>query len=213
MAKKKNTEETPDALEESQEDSAAYTSDREKAAEEHLKEGQELARQQFVFMGEDEPEIDIPDPEDRPVDGFSEAEEEALKTQNEIASEGYTPKTFEDYLSETKDSPDINPEAKEFQLPEFEAPDEFTGPEAAETAARTGFNPRTVATSTDPDGLADSEENVKEITGRSADSIRDEQGGIEPGEEPDEDEGSGADEVTPRVSKSSTAKEPNRIQK
>lgn len=170
MAKTKETEdrteilEGEEALEESQEDSAAYTSEREKAAEEHLKESQDLARQQFVFLGEPEPEIDIPDPEDRPVDGFSEAEEEALKTQNSIASESYSPKGYSDYLSEVKDSPDINPDAKEFQLPEFDEPDEFTGPEAADEAARTGVNPRSAATASDREGMEQGSDQVAPIS-------------------------------------------------
>lgn len=153
-----------DALAESEEDSASYTSEREQAAKEHLEESQKLARQQFVFLGEPEPEIDIPDPEDRPVDGFSEAEEEALKTQNEIASEGYSPKGYSDFLSETKDSPDINPDAKEFQLPEFKEPDEFTGPEAADEAARTGVNPRSAATASDREGMEQESDQVAPIS-------------------------------------------------
>lgn len=141
---------------ESDADSAAYTKEREAAGQEKLEVQQDQARAQFQFLGVPEPEVEIPNPEDRPLDmeSFTEAEKEALKTQNEIASEGYKPKTGEDFKSETFDSPDINPEAKEFQLKDdFSAPDEFTGPEAAREAAETGTNPRSAATASDREGL------------------------------------------------------------
>lgn len=221
MGTKKSAEEVAEhSLEESTEDSNAYTKEREDAAREKLELQQEQARQQFLFVGVEEPDIEIPKPEDRPLDmeTMSDKEKEALETQNEIASEGYKPKGLEDYIGQAFDSPDINPDAKEFQLPKTGEPDEFVGPEAADKAAATGFNPRTVATSTDPDGLADGEEAVKDITGRDADSIREEQGGMEDGDtEPDQ--GSGADEVEvkpargQKVSKSSTDENPNRIEK
>lgn len=154
---KKSKQETNEATSEdpftreSDADSNAHTQERVKAAEEKLALQQEQARQQFVFLGEPEPEVDIPDPKDRPLDwnNMRDAEVEALKTQDEIASEGYTPKSGEDYLSETFESPDINPDAKEFQVKE---PDEFTGPDAAAEASRTGVNPRTAAVASDREG-------------------------------------------------------------
>lgn len=158
MAKaKKSAQEVADQpLEESTEDSNAYTQEREQAAREKFEAQQDEARRQFVFLGVPEPEIDVPDPEDRPLDfeNMSDREREALDTQNKIASPSYDPKTLDEFVDEAFESPDINPDAKEFQLPKSDAPDEFTGPEAAEEAARTGVNPRSVATSSDPEGLA-----------------------------------------------------------
>ena len=144
-----------DSIEESDADSASYTDERLEAAQRHLEESQELARQQFVFLGEPEPEVDIPNPEDRPLDmeSFSEAEQAALETQNEIASEGYEPKTYHDFVEGTFDSPDVNPEAKEFQLKRGEPADEFVGPEAAAEASETGVNPRSAATASDREGM------------------------------------------------------------
>ncbi len=206
---------------ESDADSEAYTQERIEAGQEKLQVQQEQARQQFVFLGEPEPEIEIPNPEDRPLDweSMTEAEKQALETQNAIASEDYTPKTGDDFKSETFESPDINPEAKEFQLKEdFTASDEYTGPEAATKAGEIGFNPRTVATSSNPDDLVGNgvdqegaEATVKDATGRSADSIREEQGGMADGET-ETDKGSGADEVT-KASKTSTDEEPRRVRK
>lgn len=141
---------------ESDADSDAYTKEREDAAKEKLELQQEQARQQFVFLGENEPEVEIPDPKDRPLDwnNMREADKEALKTQDEIASKDYTPKSGDDFISETFESPDINPEAKEFQLSkEFKAPDEHTGPEAARKASETGVNPRTAAVASDREGV------------------------------------------------------------
>lgn len=141
---------------ESDADSAAFTQEREEAAREKLELQQEQAREQFVFLGEPAPEVDIPDPKDRPLDwnNMRDAEVEALKTQDEIASKDYTPKSGDDFISETFESPDINPEAKEFQLSkEFKSPDEHTGPEAARKAAETGVNPRTAAVASDREGV------------------------------------------------------------
>jgi|SRR5688500_7824763 len=208
MADKENNKEL-DPLAESDADSEAYTKDRIKAAEEKFERQRELDKEQFVFLGENEPELDIPDPEDRPLDmeSFTEAEKEALKTQNEIASDSYEPKSIESYIGESFDSPDINEDAKEFQLKDdFTPSDEFTGPEAGAKAHATGYNPRTVATSGDPDGLVQegvdeegARETVKELTGRDADKIRDEQGGMPDGAE--------------KVSKSSTDESPDTINK
>ncbi len=209
-------------MRESDADSNSYTKEREDAAMEKLQLQQEQARQQFVFLGEPEPDVEIPSPEDRPLDweNMSDKEKQALETQNAIASESYEPKSGDEYINESFDSPDINPEAKEFQLKkDFTAPDEYTGPEAANKAAATGFNPRTVATSSNPDDLVmagtdeeAADETVKDLTGKDADTIRDEQGGMEDGEV-ETDKGSGADEAPRRVSKSSTAERPNSIQK
>lgn len=144
-----------DSIEPTEEDSASYTKEREEAAQRHLEESQEQARQQFVFLGEPEPEIDIPDPKDRPLDmeSFSEAEKAALETQNEIASEDYKPQTYHDFVEGTFESPDVNPEAKEFQLKKGEPADEFVGPEAAAEASATGVNPRSAATASDREGM------------------------------------------------------------
>lgn len=224
MAKKNEQQvEVDESVRESDADSEAYTEERKQAAQEHFEAMRENDRRQFEFLGVPEPEVEIPDPKDRPIDrdAMTEDERAALERQEEVASEGYKPKGFEDYNSETFESEDINPEAKEFQVRE---PDEYTGPEAAETAYQTGFNPRTVATSTNPDDLVrvgaesdeTAEERVEEITGRDADSIREEQGGVADNEQVDEDKGSGADEVTPRrrkASKSSTDEEPNKVEK
>ncbi len=148
-------DEVPDPLAESDADSEAYTKEREDAAREKFELQQEQARTQFQFLGVPEPEVEIPDPEDRPLDeeSFTEAELKALETQNEIASKDYTPKSGEDFASETFDSPDINPDAKEFQLSKEGPPDEFTGPDAAAEAAETGVNPRSVATASDKEGM------------------------------------------------------------
>jgi hypothetical protein len=160
MPNKKTTEDTPEeqadvaaTIEEADVDSEAYTKEREEAAQRHLEESQERARQQFIFLGVPEPDIDIPDPEDRPIDGLSADEEAALETQNAIASEDYKPVTGEQYADEVFDSPDINPEAKEFQLPKSDAPDEFVGPEAHDQASATGVNPRSAATASDREGM------------------------------------------------------------
>jgi hypothetical protein len=155
MAKEEKVEQVPAPDAESDADSEAYTKEREEAAERHLEESQELARVNFQFVGVPEPEVEIPSPEDRPLDldSMSEAEVEALETQNAIASEDYTPKTFDDFVSETFESPDINPEAKEFQLKKGEPADEFVGPEAAAEAAETGVNPRSAATASDREGM------------------------------------------------------------
>ena len=141
---------------ESDADSNAYTEERKNAAQEKLQLQQEQARQQFVFLGEPEPQLEVPAPEDRPLDweSMTEAEKEALKTQNEIASEDYTPKSGEDFMGETFESPDINPDAKTFQLkPDFSPSDEFTGPEAHDEASATGVNPRSAATASDREGM------------------------------------------------------------
>lgn len=131
--------------------SADYTAERKQAAKEHLAESQELAKQQFVFLGEPEPEVEIPAPEDRSTEGFTDKEKAAYERQTEIASDSYSPKSFGDFKSEIFEAEDINPDAKEFQLRE---PDEFTGPEAGAKASAEGVNPRSVATSSDPEGLA-----------------------------------------------------------
>lgn len=162
-----NEDQNPaDSIEESDADSAAYTKEREEAAQRHLEESQELARQQFVFLGEPEPEIDIPDPEDRPLDmeSFSDAEKAALETQNEIASEDYTPVTYHDFVERTFESPDVNPEAKDFQLKKGEPADEFVGPEAAAEASATGVNPRSAATASDREGLLQESDQLTPIS-------------------------------------------------
>jgi hypothetical protein len=154
--KKKAADNTDESVRESDADSAAFTKEREDAAREKLALQQEQAKEQFVFLGENEPEVEIPAPEDRPIDtdNMREAEVEALKTQNAIASDDYEPKSLDEFVSETFDSPDINPEAKEFQLKkDFTASDEHTGPEAARKAAETGVNPRSAATASDREGM------------------------------------------------------------
>lgn len=153
---KKATDNMDDSVRESDADSAAFTKEREDAAREKLELQQEQAKEQFVFLGEPEPEVEIPSPEDRPLDfeNMSEAEKEALKTQNFIASDEYEPKSLDEFVGETFDSPDINPEAKEFQLKkDFTPSDEHTGPEAARKAAETGVNPRSAATASDREGM------------------------------------------------------------
>src|SRR5688500_3435359 len=152
----KAAENVDPSVQESTADSDAYTREREEAALDKLRLQQEQAKENFTFLGEPEPEVDIPAPEDRPLDwnNMRDAEVEALKTQDSIASDDYEPVKGEDYISKVFDSPDINPEAKEFQLKDdFTAPDEHTGPEAAREAAETGVNPRSAATASDREGM------------------------------------------------------------
>lgn len=143
-------QEATESIEESDADSAALTSEREEAASEELEARQETEPTENAGTIDGE-EVSV---EDREIDESSMTDEELahLERQNEVASEGYSPKTYSDYLGESHDSPDINEDAKEFQL-DSDRPDEHTGPEAAEEAARTGVNPRSVATSSDPEGM------------------------------------------------------------
>lgn len=127
-----------------------YTAEREAAGMEHFKDAQEASREQFVFLGEPEPEVDIPDPREREgLETFSERDREAYETQTDVAL-GDTPSNYHDFFDAQQNSPDINPEAKEFQVME---PDEHTGPEAADEASRTGVNPRSAATASDREGM------------------------------------------------------------
>lgn len=138
-------------IEESDADSSAETADRQKAAEEGLEERQDAAVADAVDADGNLPDTS-PEARELDTDTMTDEELEALRTQNEIASEGYEPKSFDQFLSEVKDSPDINPEAKEFQLG-ADKPDEFVGPEAEQEAMATGVNPRSVATASDPEGM------------------------------------------------------------
>lgn len=154
-------------VKESDADSAAYTSEREDAAREKLATQQEQARENFTFLGEPEPDVEIPSPEDRPLEwnNMRDAEVEALKTQNEIASDDYEPVGFSGYVSRVFDSPDINPDAKEFQLKDdFSPSDEHTGPEAASEAMRTGVNPRSAATASDREGMEQPSEQMAPVS-------------------------------------------------
>lgn len=164
MSDEKNQQDP--SLRESEEDSAEYTSEREDAAMDKFQRQRELDKVQFQFLGVPEPEVEIPDPSERPIDTevMREDEVRALETQNYIASDEYEPKGFEDFKGEVFDSPDINPEAKEFQLPATDAPDEFVGPAAADEAAATGVNPRSKATASDPEGLAQPSDDVAPVS-------------------------------------------------
>lgn len=183
--RKKNTDET---IEESQADSEAYTSERQEAAEETLQERQETEPTENAGTVEGE-EVTA---DDRDLDETTMTDDElaALERQDEVAAGDYTPRNYHDYLEASHESDDVNPDAKEFQL-DSDRPDEHTGPEAAAEAARTGVNPRSVATASDPAGMEQEDSPGTPEEGRGAD-------------EPEE-----AD----KVSKSSTDENPNSINK
>src|SRR5574338_559286 len=156
-------EEPRKATDESDADSEAFTQEREQAAKEKFEAQRENDTKQFAFLGVPEPEVDVPDPKERVgLDTFSDAEREAYERQVEVASDGYSPKSVEEFKSESTDAPDISPDANEFQLTE-EAPD-HSGPKAADEAARTGVNPRSAATASDREGMEQESDQVAPVS-------------------------------------------------
>jgi hypothetical protein len=138
-----------------------YTQDRIAAAEDKLRLQQEQAKTQFTVAGEESPKVDIPAPEDRDLSEFRGADAEAYKSQVAVASDDYEPVGFEDFKGQVFNSPDINPDAKEFQL---KSPDEHTGPDAHAEAVRTGVNPRTAATASDREGVEQPSDQVEPVS-------------------------------------------------
>lgn len=115
-------------------DSKEFTEERRDVAEDRLDEQQQRNADNADLV------------DDRPLDmgSMSKDEQDALETQNEIASPDYKPTTFDENISQFHESSD-----SPFAL-SSDAPD-YSGPEAHDEAVRTGVNPRTLATSSDPE--------------------------------------------------------------